>query len=76
MPEINSLKEADLSSEAGLQALGSAVVRKIRSTDRLEKRPYYVPFLESFCKDLCANCELKSAAVSVVIIHCVSFVKF
>ena len=57
MPEISSLKEADLSSEEGLEALGGAVVRKIRDTDRLEKKPYYVTFLETFCKDLCSNRE-------------------
>jgi translation initiation factor 3 subunit J len=55
--DVVNLKEADLSSAEGLEALGAAVIKKIRDTDRLEKKTYYVTFLETFCKDLCANLE-------------------
>ncbi|XP_047738630.1 eukaryotic translation initiation factor 3 subunit J [Hyalella azteca] len=52
-----NLEDADLSSAEGLEALGAAVIKKIRDTDRLEKKTYYATFLESFCKELCANLE-------------------
>lgn len=57
-PQIQSLQDADISTAEGLEALGSAMVSKIRSTDRLEKKAFYVPFLETFCKDLCFNLEV------------------
>lgn len=57
-PEVKSLADADLSTAAGLEALGDAVIKKIRDTDRLEKKNYFPIFVEKFCKDICANLEL------------------
>jgi len=55
--EVDNLADVDISTKSGIESLGNAVIKKIRSTERLEKKPFYAPFLESFCKDLCLNCK-------------------
>merc|ERR1711915_148176 len=57
--ENKVLDEIDLSDRDGLQSFRKALVAKIRSTDRLEKRPFFVNFVEELSRDLCENLELE-----------------
>ncbi|XP_042889497.1 eukaryotic translation initiation factor 3 subunit J-like [Penaeus japonicus] len=49
----------DISTTKGLESFRKAIVSKIRSTDRLEKRPFYVSFLEDLSRELCMNIEME-----------------
>lgn len=49
------LDDIDLSSSSGLDSFRKALISKIRSVDKLEKRPYFVTFVEDICRDLCQN---------------------
>ena len=51
------LDEIDLSERDGLDSFRKALIAKIRSTDRLEKRPFFVNFVEEISRDLCQNRE-------------------
>lgn len=53
------LDEIDLSDRNGLESFRRALVSKIRSSDRLEKRPFFVNFVEDLSRDLCQNLELE-----------------
>ncbi|XP_064095120.1 eukaryotic translation initiation factor 3 subunit J-like [Macrobrachium nipponense] len=57
--ENKVLDEIDLSDRDGLQSFRKALVNKIRSTDRLEKRPFFVNFVEDLSRDLCENLEME-----------------
>ncbi|XP_045135249.1 eukaryotic translation initiation factor 3 subunit J-like [Portunus trituberculatus] len=52
------LEGVDLSTAEGLSSLRRSLVAKIRETDRLEKRPAYIAFLEDLVRDLCQNVEV------------------
>ncbi|KAK7058683.1 Eukaryotic translation initiation factor 3 subunit J [Halocaridina rubra] len=56
--EDKLLDDIDLSDRDGLEAFRQAIVSKIRNTDRLEKRPFFVSFVEDLSRDLCQNLEL------------------
>ncbi|KAK8754382.1 hypothetical protein OTU49_015913 [Cherax quadricarinatus] len=53
------LDNIDLSSSDGLTSFRKALIFKIRSTERLEKRPIFVTFVEDVCRDLCQNLEME-----------------
>ncbi|XP_068219473.1 eukaryotic translation initiation factor 3 subunit J isoform X2 [Palaemon carinicauda] len=57
--ENKVLDEIDLSDRDGLQSFRKALIAKIRSTDRLEKRPFFISFVEDLSRDLCENLELE-----------------
>jgi len=48
----------DISTVKGLDEFRRAIVKKIRMTDRLEKKSIFVTFIEDLGKDLCTNIEL------------------
>ncbi|XP_071513205.1 eukaryotic translation initiation factor 3 subunit J [Panulirus ornatus] len=51
------LDDIDLSSSSGLNSFRKSLISKIRSVDKLEKRPCFVTFVEDVCRDLCQNLE-------------------
>ncbi|KAB7497298.1 Eukaryotic translation initiation factor 3 subunit J [Armadillidium nasatum] len=55
--EPESLDAFDLSSSSGLSEFRIAFTKKIKTIDRLEKRPFYVTFVEDVCRDLCEKLE-------------------
>merc|ERR1712168_1231125 len=40
-----------------MDSFRQALVNKIRSVDRLEKKPYFVSFVEDLTRDFCINLE-------------------
>ncbi|XP_063847039.1 eukaryotic translation initiation factor 3 subunit J-like [Scylla paramamosain] len=52
------LEGVDLRTTEGLTSLRHALVAKIRETDRLEKKPAYITFVEDLVRDLCQNVEV------------------
>ncbi|XP_050739396.1 eukaryotic translation initiation factor 3 subunit J-like isoform X2 [Eriocheir sinensis] len=52
------LEVVDLNTTEGLSLLRRVVVSKVRATDRLEKRPAFVTFVEDITRDLCQNLEM------------------
>ncbi|XP_045603805.1 eukaryotic translation initiation factor 3 subunit J isoform X2 [Procambarus clarkii] len=51
------LDNIDLSSNDGLTLFRKALISKIRTSERLEKRPFFITFVEDVCRDLCQNLE-------------------
>ncbi|KAG7173322.1 Eukaryotic translation initiation factor 3 subunit J-like [Homarus americanus] len=49
------LDDIDLSTSSGLESFRKALTSKIRISERLEKRPFFVTFVEDICRDLCQN---------------------
>merc|ERR1711915_584618 len=48
----------DISTVKGLDEFRRAIVKKIKMTERLEKKSIFVTFIEDLGKDLCTNIEL------------------
>ncbi|XP_042213905.1 eukaryotic translation initiation factor 3 subunit J-like isoform X3 [Homarus americanus] len=62
------LDDIDLSTSSGLESFRKALTSKIRISERLEKRPFFVTFVEDICRDLCQNLEVEEVKrVSTVI---------
>lgn len=58
------LDVVDLNTTEGLSLLRRVVVSKVRATDRLEKRPAFVTFVEDLTRDLCHNRECRGRGCS------------
>lgn len=54
-PETKLLDDIDLSTNEALQTFKKSLIAKIRSVDRLEKRPFYLNFVEDLTRELCQN---------------------
>ncbi|KAK4318199.1 hypothetical protein Pmani_010776 [Petrolisthes manimaculis] len=51
------LLDIDLSTEEALQTFKKSLIAKIRSSDRLERKPFYLNFVEDLIRDLCINLD-------------------
>lgn len=57
--EPSPLDSYSLTTSESLKDFRTALIAKIRSVDRLEKRVIYLPFVEELCRDLCQNLEVE-----------------
>jgi len=55
--EIEALDAFDLKDSSSIESFRKSLISKIRSVDRLEKKAYYVSFVEDLTRDLCINLE-------------------
>ncbi|CAL4064391.1 unnamed protein product [Meganyctiphanes norvegica] len=55
--EDKALDAFELTDSSSLESFRIALVSKIRSVDRLEKKPYFVTFVEDITRDFCLNLE-------------------
>jgi len=55
--ENKALDAFELKDSRDMDSFRQALVKKIRSVDRLEKKPYFVSFVEDLTRDLCLNIE-------------------
>jgi len=55
--ENKALDAFDLKDSRSMDSFRQALVNKIRSVDRLEKKPYFVSFVEDLTRDFCINLE-------------------
>ncbi|XP_076050311.1 eukaryotic translation initiation factor 3 subunit j isoform X5 [Oratosquilla oratoria] len=53
------LDSYSLTTSESLKDFRTALIAKIRSVDRLEKRAIYLPFVEELIRDLCLNLEVE-----------------
>jgi len=55
--ESKALDAFDLNDASSLESFRKSLITKIRSVDRLEKKPYFITFVEDLSRDLCFNLE-------------------
>jgi len=55
--ENKALDTLDLNDASSLESFRKSLITKIRSVDRLEKKPYFITFVEDLSRDLCFNLE-------------------
>jgi len=55
--ENKALDAFELKDSRDMDSFRQALVKKIRSVDRLERKPYFVSFVEDLTRDLCLNIE-------------------
>merc|ERR1712179_851859 len=53
--ENKALDAFELKDSRDMNSFRQALVKKIRSVDRLERKPYFVSFVEDLTRDLCLN---------------------
>lgn len=63
IPETKLLDDIDLSTNEALQTFKKSLIAKIRSVDRLEKRPFYLNFVEDLTRELCQNRKYEMQSV-------------